>query len=401
MAGGFVKQRGAQWYYICSWSDPQTGDYQREWVSPKRGGFVNTKRGAERALAARIESIEAGERPGLAKVPLAEWVARWITGRVRAKPSSRANWRSWLRLYIAPHIGGIPIGQLTSTDIAEWHGKLLSGAERHVLTPRGEPQTRTNVIGHATVEQAHNLVSWSLGAAVEDRIIRVNVATKTPPPAGPPKPPRTIWTIEQQQAVIAASGDEWAPLVTLMLSSGLRVGELCALRWEDVDLVRGIVMVQQGVSFDEQRRPMLSTPKSQTSIRPITLPALAVDALQRHHDRQRFVRRATGAVFRRPNGNRLNESIVLRNLQRIAVAADVPPLSPHGLRHTHGSTLMEQGVPLKVVQERLGHASPGYTAEVYQHVSSPMQERAAQAIQDALGTPVVRSASRIDSSGVS
>lgn len=398
MASGFTYQRGKSWYYICSYTDPETGEYRREWVSPKRGGFPNTKRGAERALAARIESIEDGERPGLARTPVAEWVARWITGQAADKAATRYTYRKWLRLYIEPHIGQLRINELTQTHVREWHGKLLAGAPRTTRTPGGTTIEVSRAVSHMTVRAAHNLLSFGLHAAVADRVLRQNVAAKTPPPAPAAKRRVVLDAPQLQQLLTVADADDlWGVVIRLLALTGMRVGEVIALSWEDVDLPNSRLMVQQGVSQDEHGRAILSSPKSASSIRPVALSPSCVESLQRHRDRQQFRRRATGLVFT-PGGAMLTRNRVGDALRRFCDAADVPPITPHGLRHSHATLLMAEGVPLRVVQDRLGHATPAITAALYQHPDAAMQDAAARAVDAAIIRAGEPDDSRIDSS---
>jgi integrase len=222
----------------------------------------------------------------------------------------------------------------------------------------------------------------------------VTRATTRGSTAGPPPKARAFL------AEAKAAGPQPAAFYTLALDSGMRKGELCGLRWADVDLDAGKVRVIQ----------QLLTPGAQPTFGPtktgrprtITLSADTVELLRTHRANQRelmMANRATykehGLVFAKEWGDVRKRTDVLgqplqannlgqREYARLIKAAKVPPIKFHGLRHTCATLLLQVGQPVHVVSERLGHTKVSMTMEVYAHVLPDMQREAADALSGLL-----------------
>jgi integrase len=168
----------------------------------------------------------------------------------------------------------------------------------------------------------------------------------------------------------------------------VRVGELDWLRWANVDLtgrrVR-IVDFATVVGF----KLVASPGKSDSAVRTIDLDDGLVGVLRRRREAQRFESRAAGIetppfVFTTPEGAPYHPQTVSKLLAERSVAAGLPRLTAHGLRHTSATLMLDQGVPPKVAAERLGHSDPGLFIRLYSHVTPTMQRAAADAIGGAL-----------------
>jgi integrase len=197
----------------------------------------------------------------------------------------------------------------------------------------------------------------------------------------------------EARAVLAAvAADPLRALWTLMLTTGLRQGELLALRWQDVDLVAGRLAVT-GTSVRLTRRtrellgvttaePLRGEPKTARSRRVVELESLAVEAL-REHRRDAAVITLEGRVFTRPDGRTLAVQTVYDSWHRLLQRARVPVVRPHDARHTTATLLLGQGVHPKLVSEMLGHATVAITLDLYSHATPAMHREAARVL-DAL-----------------
>jgi integrase len=186
-----------------------------------------------------------------------------------------------------------------------------------------------------------------------------------------------------QRLLQAARGERLEALFVLALTTGARQGELLGLRWEDVDLEGGLLHIRRKL-LRVQRQLVESAPKSASGRRTLVLSRLAVEALRRHRARQSEERLQVGAAWARPDlvfttarGEPLN-ACTLRNwhFPRLLRKAGLPKLPFHGLRHSVATLLLSRGESINVVQELLGHSSPGLTLRVYRHVL-PGEQRAA------------------------
>lgn len=180
----------------------------------------------------------------------------------------------------------------------------------------------------------------------------------------------------------------YVPIV-LALATGLRRGELLALRWQDIDLATGVVQVVR--SLEQTNNGLrFKAPKTKRGRRPVVLPASIIDVLRDHKTKQATERLALGLgkaelVFTRIDGQPISPDTFTSWVARVAKRAGASHIMPvHGLRHTHITNLLRANVHPKVASERAGHSSVGFTLDRYSHVIPSLQEDAAQRIDAAL-----------------
>jgi len=171
-----------------------------------------------------------------------------------------------------------------------------------------------------------------------------------------------------------------------MASTGCRRGEAIGLRWENVDLERGIVFIPDTAQRIGTKGIVIQSTKSAAGRRGIALAQVTVDALREHRGQQLLQQadlgcayHPIGLVFPGPLGGYLDPSVLTRNFARVAREAGYSGIRLHDLRHGHAAGLVRAGVQPVVIQERMGHASAAFTMQVYGHVSPGLQEQAADA----------------------
>ena len=173
----------------------------------------------------------------------------------------------------------------------------------------------------------------------------------------------------------------------------MRKGELAGLKWANVDLEKGRLQVVNTLQRISGRGLVLGVPKTERSRRSIALSAAAVGLLHQVRGKQTIPKAEiadawtqSGFVLTHQDGMPLDSEVVSKAFTKLVKEAGFPDLTMHGLRHTHATILLEQGVNPKVVSERLGHASVATTMDIYSHVLPDMQEKAAQAIDTVLAS---------------
>jgi integrase len=171
--------------------------------------------------------------------------------------------------------------------------------------------------------------------------------------------------------------------------TGARRGEIAGLRWVDVDLEGARITIRQAL-LAVGGQVYVSSPKSYRG-RTVDLDRGTVAQLEAHRDRQRREKAAWDGdyvdseyVFRRRDGSRLNPRTLSQTFQWIVKESDLPRIRLHDLRHTHASIAVKAGVPIGVVSERLGHASPEFTLTRYFHLLPGMSREAADTIARAV-----------------
>ena len=233
------------------------------------------------------------------------------------------------------------------------------------------------------MQHIHRTLSQALSHAVRLGVLYKNPALQVKPPRPPSREIKILDKSEIGTLLTAAKGALLYVPVLVALTTGLRRGELLGLRWSDVDLKAGTLTVNQALERI-RGRTKFKAPKTRTSWRMVTLPAATVEGLQEHKLAQAeeglklgLGRDPRGLVFARPGGEPLDADLLTKSFARLVAAAKVTPITLHGLRHTHISHLLMDGVHVKVVSERAGHANINITLGVYAAYIPNMQADAA------------------------
>lgn len=354
MKGGIIR-RGNTWSYVIRERDPQTGKTKPRWV----GGF-RTQAEAKAARAAAMAAQTRGTYVAPRKITVGEWLDQWMDGHeVTLKPSTAEYYRANIERYLKPRLGHERLQGLSPARLSVVFRDLYEagGHNGKPLSPR-------------TVEFARAVLRRALADAVVERLIEVNpvVGTKRPKVE---KPKHTTWTGEQLGRFLAQCEHRLAPLFAVAAATGMRRGELLALRWADVDLDTGVISVDRAVvQIGQERR--YSTPKNHER-RKVSIDPGTVSTLRALRRRQLEERLQWGAayvdsedlVFTWENGAPLLPDYVTKEFSRAQRGMDLPQLTLHSLRHTHATLLLREGVPVHVVAKRLGHRDPSVTLNVY------------------------------------
>jgi len=254
----------------------------------------------------------------------------------------------------------------------------------------GEGGVSARTIGHA-----HRILKKALGEALKNDLITKNAAASQRAPKVESEE-MVILTNEQVRALLPALAGRtiYAPAV-IALFTGLRRGELLALRWSNVDLDSKVARIREALEETKKLGIRSKPPKTKNGVRDVTLPDLVVEVLRENRRQQLEQRLALGLgklpddalVFPGPNGGPQSP----RNLSTDwAVEADrlgLEAVTFHALRHTHASQLIDAGVDIVTISRRLGHATPNVTLAIYAHLFRKSDDKAAQAINAALAGP--------------
>ena len=242
-----------------------------------------------------------------------------------------------------------------------------------------------------TVHHLRTVLRTALGRAVKWGKVARNVAALTDPPKCGGSIGKFLTPAEARSLLDAAQGERLEALYTVALALGLRIGEALGLRWEDVDLDSRRLTVRYAMQRVNGRLQLVE-PKTEKSRRTITLPPMAIEALRVHKGRQNKEKllagrywQETGLVFTSTVGSPSDASDVSRAFVAFLERSGLPRMRFHDLRHSCGSLLLAQGVPLKVIQEILGHSNLATTGNIYSHVLPSLFEDASEAMGRALG----------------
>ncbi len=238
-----------------------------------------------------------------------------------------------------------------------------------------------------TTNHFRNLLSKVLGTAVSWDYLTNNPVRGVKMPERSLKRPHKFLTAEEVKRLIAACKEPARTIVLLAAMTGLRIGEILALRWGRINFIRETLLVAETCYMGH-----FGTPKTRASRREVPLSPAVVEALKAHYSRSTN-RSAEALVFcNRQGGPLVSNNLRKRGLRPACERAGVPQMDWHGLRHTHGTLLHAQGTPLKVAQAQLGHSHMATTLEVYTHASVSAQREAVSLLENQLFPNVPKNA---------
>ncbi len=384
---GHVARKGNRWYaVIYDGTDSVTGKEKRTWHA------AGTDRADAERLAAQLAAERNGRNDQARSLTFGAYLTRqWLPGKqVVLAASTYAGYRRNVERHILPALGRIPLRRLRPHHLEALYSSLLH---------------RDNGTGLAskTVYEIHLVIRGGLTDAVRRGLVTRNVAlvAHAPRMRAIPKVEQRSWTAEELQAFLrAAAGNRLFAALWTAAFTGMRRNELLGLSWDDLDVAKATLSINRGlvaIGYDLHE----TRGKTANARRRIDLDRTTIDVLNAWREWQTIEQRAVGIepstrMFTDGRGEAIHPHAISQTFERIARRAGVRVIRLHDLRHTHGTLLIAAGVPVKVVSERLGHATPTFTIETYQHVLPGMQADAARVFEQlivpgvlpAVGSPV-------------
>lgn len=338
--------------------------------------------------------LARGLPPANSRMTVEELLRRWLSDVVagRVTPSTLRNYRDIAEQHIIPVLGKRRLIALTPADVQSLlRQKQESRLPRRVSTKKGVVEhPATGGYSSRTVKLIRGVLGQALGQAERWGMVARNVVTLTDGPREVPSEGRTLTPKQARALLDAARGERLEGVFVLLLSLGLRTGEVFGLRWADVDFDNGVATVAQVLSRVDSRL-VLGPPQTERSWRRINLPRQVASSLRAHRTCQAAERaflgdawQDSGLVFTNEAGAPVDPSNFRKIFDRVTKRAGLSGWHPHELRHSCASILLAQGVPLEVVSGVLGHSSIRITADFYSHILDPQREQAAEAMSAAL-----------------
>ena len=330
---------------------------RQDWASPvnrhRRYETVEgTREDAERRLHEMQYEADRGTLPR-GNMTLNIWLDWWLREFVEAerRESTARDYHMQVRNYISPMLGSMYLHEIKAHHIREFQNRLAQKG-----------------LSNSTVRKIRQVVSGAMREAYNNDLIPANPVGKVPAPKQAKKKTYSP-SIERVQHLLAeAGGHKYFAAFRLIAYTGMRVGEALGLEWRHVDLVKGIVHVEQAV-VTNAAKTKLGLPKSESGIREIPIDPETVRVLLAHRERQDARRERMGEgyqdlglVFPNPRGRLMHTDTILQALRKFA-----PELRTHDLRHFFATQIMEAGVALPRIRDLLGHSSIAVTANTYIH----------------------------------
>jgi integrase len=336
MARGFVKKRGKMWY--AYWRDQRGTQHAKS---------IGTRKHDAEAFVTRMQTqVDDGSYRDLIPTGFEDYATIWLRdyAAVQVKPSTLSGYRSMLKSSLIPFFGNAPLTSITTADVQRYIRERLDAGR-----------------SGATVHKAVVMLKGMLKQSVEWSYLRVNPAQVVKAPPREHKE-MSFLTPAEVPVFLDALPEEWRPLFFTLIFSGMRLGELLALKWSDIDWDAGTIRISRSVWHGEFQEP-----KTRNAVRTVgmsdrlrwTLMDRMLAAPQSPHD----------LVFCTAEGGLLDQANLRHRVFEPALAAaGFRKIRIHDLRHTYASLLINNGENLKYAQQQLGHASITTTVDRYGHL---------------------------------
>ena len=351
--------------------------YATTYGGQRRYVYGRTRTEVAKKLAEVAQQRDSGLPAPLGRETIASFLADWLEGqRSQLRPKSWKRHEEHIRIHIVPVIGSVALRRLTPQHLNHLYANRLAAG-----------------LSAVSVHHIHGTVHRALVHAVRWGLVTRNVADLVDPPRMERRE-MTVLGVEQVRGLLDAARDgPIEAIIAVAISTGLRRGELLALRWRDVDLDLGVLRVVGTLQRGYDRQLVISETKTARSRRQVELSGLAVDALRRHRAKQTELRLMLGdewhdheLVFPNAIGKPQDGShLLLGQFVPLLKRSGLPRIRFHDLRHTAATLLLGRGVHPKIVSEMLGHTTIGITLDLYSHVTPTMHREAARTMDELLG----------------
>lgn len=370
MATGHVRKRikkdGSTSYQVVVESDrdPLTGKRERHYKT------VNgTKKQAEAIMRQKIAEVESGGIVTASAVKVGDWVTEWLAlYRPEIEATTRDGYRNSIKNHIKPVLGNVPIKALKTGNVQAWVNSLSAKG----LAPK-------------TIRNSFNNLNAAMEKATVLHMIPYNPCRGVELPKAK-KYQASVYSATQVNNLLAIAADtDFYLALALLTSTGVRRGELLALKWKHIDLEKKVIhirenMVKAGTVILE-KSPKSDAGRRDISIGDDVVALLSNAKMQYFMDKSQPGFRDMDHVIHKANGTPYRPDAMTKKWERFLVQHNLPHIRLHDLRHTHATLLIQAGVSAKVVQQRLGHSDVTITLNTYTHVMPDMAQEAADKIE--------------------
>ena len=306
-------------------------------------------------------------------MPFGEWMELWY--KTYSKPHIRLTtqlcYENRIYLHIIPSIGEIPLNKLTQSDLQKFYADLKKNGRKSKVERYGTG------VSDRLVRSCHATCRTALQKAVDEKLISVNPAIGCKLPPKKAQEMQVLTHEEMRRFLIQSKQDDFYELALLELATGMRRGEICALKWSDLDFETGALHIQRQ-AYHVNHGMIITAPKTKQSDRSIILPPSVLNVLKNYRETV-----DSEWMFPSPvkEGEPLNPNGVYRKMVKILDRAQCKRVRFHDLRHTFATTALEHGMDIKTLSAIIGHVSSATTLDIYSHITDEMQANAANKIE--------------------
>ena len=323
-------------------------------------------------LKAAVEQAQQVDVTRTDEYTVATWLRAWydLYAQPNIRQATADRYKLMIETYTIPRIGKIKLKKLTSRDLQKMYKNLMEHGRVNTKGGHGNPG-----LSSTTVRSVHLMLHSAFERAVKERLIPRNPTDDCIAPKVQKVEMKTLRPEHLKSYLDAANARGVLPMFYLELVSGLRKGELVALLWDDLDIQNRTISVSKQYIKNPSGKLALSRPKTETSVRRVSIPQEAVDLLIQEHEKHSenpymFPSSTTGEMYYPDSVVKLHEKILKD--------AGLEHIRFHDLRHTFATLALQNGVDIKTVSSMLGHYDAGFTLRTYTHATRQMQDQAAE-----------------------
>ena len=338
--------------------------------------YGKTQKELTEKMHRKLNEYQGVELTEDSKMTLGEWLDVWLEKYMRntIRQSTFDSYNHMIRDYIKPNLGNKTIAFVSTNDIQKMYVKLKKEGRKNYHPKFG------NSLSDSTIVRLHNMLHKAMDDAVKEHLIPRNPTAGTNPPKKK-KPELQILNEEQLGRFMDAIKDDviWHDIFYTELTTGLRRGELCGLKWTDFDERDGTLKINRSVSHDKKGGIVEGETKTGQGKRVIILPISTAELLKK-----RKLKSHSEWIFENPlDASRpVSPESVYNRMKTILKKADLPNIRFHDLRHTFATHALTSGVDAKTLSGILGHTNASFTLDTYTHVTTDMQRKASDIVEN-------------------
>lgn len=375
MAGSIEKRKGDSYRLVC------VVGYNLQGRPIKKSKTVHcSKKEAKIELAKFVADVQKGMYVEGKSLKFTDFVEIWKRdyGSKELAPSTYKRYLGILESRIIPFFGHFRVDKIKPTDIMQFYD-LLSKDTQIVRRKDNNGKKTGKPLSPKTILEHHRLLRAMLQKAVYWQMIVSNPAERVQAPKTK-KPKRKYYDDEQSKALISNLMElteeqfKYKVAIILTIFTGVRLGELMGLEWDDINFREGIVSINRSSQYLADKGVFTKTPKTESSIRDVAIPDFVVSLLEDYkywYDEQKYqygeLWYDSNRLFVQADGKPMHPSTISKWFEKFVAQIGLPVINFHGLRHTNATLLIAQNIDVSVVAARLGHAQITTTLNFYVH----------------------------------
>lgn len=358
-----------------------------------------TRKDAEIALAEFITEVNRGLVPEGKSITFEDFFHIWKEkyGSKELSPKTYSRYLGMLRTRILPYLGSFVLEKIKPTDLMNLYDMLENDTQIKRIS-KNNGQRTLKPLSPKTILEHHRLLRAMLHKAIYWQLIVSNPAERVQPPKAK-KPKRRYYDDEQCKVLLenlTELGEDqikYKVAIILTVFTGVRLGELMGLEWQDVDFKTGIISINRSSQYLADKGVFTKTPKTESSIREIAIPEFIISLLEEYklwYEEQKSIYSElwtnSDRLFVQADGKPMHPSSISKWFVKYVSTIGLPVINFHGLRHTNATLLIAQQVDVATVSARLGHAQITTTYNFYVHPLKSHDKHAGNVLENLLVT---------------